>query len=210
VASRSEPILSLDGSMLPMEIVGLVHRSCQLLAGLLGLQVLGVGCIEGECPEGGDPDPDGVEEAVWALALDRAFWNWDDYTEWEPIYVLPHTMEPEEYRWSYAHGGLTVLDPAVYEDFVDKNAVSIDVPADLDTEEPYVLLDEAPDQWPLHGKKKYSLVTVSRVGVDECPAQALVYWQMFCGWLCGNGDYVLVEWSDGTWAVTEEWQDWVS
>ena len=61
VTSRSEPILSLDGSMLPMANVGLVHRSCQVLAGLLGLQVLDVGCIEGECPVGGDPDPDVVE-----------------------------------------------------------------------------------------------------------------------------------------------------
>lgn len=96
MASRSEPIHSPDGSTLPMTNLGLVHRRCQILVGLLALQVLGAGCIEGECPAGGDPDPDGVEEAVWAVALEWAFWYWDGHTEWEPIYVLPYTVESWE------------------------------------------------------------------------------------------------------------------
>lgn len=98
----------------------------------------------------------------------------------------------------------------MYDDFVVKNEVSVDVPADLDTETPYVLLDETPDQWPLYGRKKYSLVTVSRVGIDECPAQALVYSQMSCGLLCGYGAYLVVEWNHGEWTIAEELVDWVS
>lgn len=53
-------------------------------------------------------------------------------------------------------------------------------------------------------------VDFSNVGFDRVRKQAFVYVAHGCGWLCGSGDYVLLEKRNGMWTIISETGLWVS
>jgi hypothetical protein len=51
---------------------------------------------------------------------------------------------------------------------------------------------------------------VSRVGLNLNKTEALLYFERFCGGLCGGGKYVLLRKVDGVWHVVDHRSTWVS
>jgi hypothetical protein len=62
--------------------------------------------------------------------------------------------------------------------------------------------------------KKYpdssGFITVSRVGFDKKLTKAILYKSMSCGSLCGSGDYILFEKTDGKWKAVNWFNCWIS
>jgi hypothetical protein len=62
--------------------------------------------------------------------------------------------------------------------------------------------------------KKYpesgGFISFSQVGFNPERSQALVYFEHWCGGLCGSGLYLLLEKSEGGWKVAKAHRSWIS
>lgn len=54
------------------------------------------------------------------------------------------------------------------------------------------------------------IATFSRVGFSRDGTQALFYFSNICGGLCGGGEYVVMEKSNGRWMIAREIEMWIS
>jgi hypothetical protein len=63
-------------------------------------------------------------------------------------------------------------------------------------------------------RKKYQgageIITLSRVGFSPDKSHALLFLGYQCGWLCGQGNYILLMKKDGEWKVEKKSMTWVS
>jgi hypothetical protein len=69
------------------------------------------------------------------------------------------------------------------------------------------------DGWEVFHKKyptAGAIITLSRVGFNKDKSQALVFVAHSCGWLCGEGNYILLEKKDGVWKVEKKSMTWIS
>lgn len=55
-----------------------------------------------------------------------------------------------------------------------------------------------------------TLYEFSRIGINNAAKEAIVYMQSFCGYLCGEGEYLILTYQDGHWKVRERIHLWVS
>jgi hypothetical protein len=58
--------------------------------------------------------------------------------------------------------------------------------------------------------KAGSFDVLSRVGFSKDHTQALIYYAYFCGSLCGEGRYFVLEKIEGQWTVKSKWLTWIS
>lgn len=54
------------------------------------------------------------------------------------------------------------------------------------------------------------IITLSRVGFNKEKTQALIFVAFGCGWLCGEGNYILLEKQEEEWKVKSKLINWVS
>jgi hypothetical protein len=56
----------------------------------------------------------------------------------------------------------------------------------------------------------YAIITLSRVGFNKERNQALIFVAFGCGWLCGEGNYILLTKKDGMWKIEAKSMTWIS
>jgi hypothetical protein len=73
--------------------------------------------------------------------------------------------------------------------------------------------DSENDGWKMFHKKYPTaggFITLSRVGFNKEKTQALIYAAHNCGWLCGEGNYILLVKKDNIWKIEEKLMNWIS
>lgn len=59
-------------------------------------------------------------------------------------------------------------------------------------------------------RQPYMLRKFSRIGINQEDNQAFFYTEYYCGMLCAEGTYVLMELKNGKWKVTARYMAWIS
>ena len=83
----------------------------------------------------------------------------------------------------------------------------------LNEKEEKEIFREGQDGWAKFNKiypKANGIINFSRVGFNRDKTQALVYRGFGCGWLCGQGDFIVLRKVDGKWIIEQEIGLWVS
>jgi hypothetical protein len=72
---------------------------------------------------------------------------------------------------------------------------------------------EGHDGWKIFPQKypgADAIITLSRAGFNADKSQALIFVGYGCGWLCGEGNYLLLVKKDGEWRVEKKSMVWIS
>jgi hypothetical protein len=106
--------------------------------------------------------------------------------------------------------------------FLARNAVSIELPADMDLGAPYVLLSQQQqsdlfsqnqDGWQIFYDQHPDapgITNLSRPGFDPGVDQALLYIGTQSHWLAGAGYFLLLVKTNGAWKVQQQVMTWIS
>ena len=138
------------------------------------------------------------------------------------VMVEDNSLEPEWKHPTAFHKMLKETMPDAESQTLDNYLLRNETPEllkvwNLDVKHVLVTRSDLPDSlgdfWGEFAKKfpnSAGLISFSKVGFNNQHDQALVYVGLSCGWLCGEGKYVLLKKVNGKWAIQKEQSLWVS
>ena len=112
----------------------------------------------------------------------------------------------------YVSENIPVIDLPTMQDFREKNEEIYCLKSELTVEADYVIKSDnelGEDSSDLF-ISSYVLVSFSRVGFNSDRDQALVYFEYYCGFLCGAGFYVYLVIEGDDWIIEDMVRIWIS
>ena len=192
------------------------------LVSLLSMTLIGPAQINRANSRTPQSDPEPEEYAVYAVLLKEFMGK-----ETKQLVIMKHTAVDDisGHDPSQMLGRLSPLTKETAEDFKVKNARSYELSNkfNLQVEISFLTKDEVKelfgrrddkrDGWSIFHQKyptAGAIITLSRVGFSDDRTQALVFVAHGCGWLCGEGNYIVLTKKDGAWKVEKRSMLWIS
>ena len=160
---------------------------------------------------------DGITRFDMNAKVDRIVFRDRTYSE--------YAWDTQKENWSQVKIRISSLTDEIIADYESVRKSEADLKEKFDIPLKYTLIADkklrkliphpngAMEHWNEYYKlypKSAGYNSFSRVGYDKSGRTALVYFVNWCGSLCGTGNYVLVEKSEGGWKVKEAAPMWIS
>ncbi len=173
---------------------------------------------------------DSEEYAVYAAVISKLFaGNKVTFDTQSPVNLLviknrtvnDHPlMENLNDHWRYVAERLSPISQDTIDAYKAQNKEPVQLEDAFKLPIGHVLVDEKELEQFRRGRgweefyQKYpesgGFLSFSRVGFNPERSQALVYFEHWCGGLCGSGMYLLLEKGEGGWKVTKVHGSWIS
>ena len=189
-----------------------------------------LGLVAAACLCGGQADKceaqsanqDQERYAVYSVVLDRMF-----VRESTKLLVIQDKTGDDftdnaEQRWENIRKKLAPISQKTIEDFKSRNSQpsSLENKFTLTTKVTFISKSEVDKMFGKGGGwweafyKRYpnspGLITLSNIGFNSEMTEALLYVGHGCGGLCGQGNYVLLVKTNGTWRLERQVMTWIS